>query len=192
VETNNFCRNCGGQLEENAKFCATCGAEIDRVKNTDSNIQAPEVSLTKPRVDSSVLQQSSWENKSREKILQEKIKREFYTYQGRLNRWAYFQRGLILSVVCFVFLLIFGGIAAVASGVISFLFGAIAVVGYIFICIGTVMLAIRRCHDLDKSGWLSLVLFIPYVNIIGGLYILFAKGTQGDNKYGPDLLEGKD
>ncbi|HFB66173.1 MAG TPA: DUF805 domain-containing protein [Aeromonadales bacterium] len=44
---------------------------------------------------------------------------------------------------------------------------------------------IRRLNDLDKTGWLSLLTFIPIVGAIFGLYVLFAKGSPGSNSYGP-------
>ncbi len=49
----------------------------------------------------------------------------------------------------------------------------------------SVCLCIRRLHDLNKSGWLWLLFLIPVVNIIFGIYIFVAKGTDGPNNYGP-------
>ena len=47
-------------------------------------------------------------------------------------------------------------------------------------------LAVKRCHDRDKSGWFLLIGFIP---IIGGVWLLvelgFLDGTQGPNRFGP-------
>lgn len=40
-------------------------------------------------------------------------------------------------------------------------------------------LVFRRCHDSDKSGWWML---LPIYNV----YLLFVRGTQGDNRFGPD------
>ena len=31
-----FCRNCGSEVSDNAKFCSKCGANVER-KNTDAN-----------------------------------------------------------------------------------------------------------------------------------------------------------
>ncbi|WP_415926391.1 DUF805 domain-containing protein [Ningiella sp. W23] len=59
---------------------------------------------------------------------------------------------------------------------------------YLFMLIGFVFVGIRRLHDIDKSAWYYLIMFIPLVNIIFGLYILFARGTQGSNNYGPQPL----
>ena len=47
----------------------------------------------------------------------------------------------------------------------------------------------KRWHDLDQSGWLALLSFIP---VIGPLlcYIVagFLRGTSGHNRFGPDPL----
>ena len=45
---------------------------------------------------------------------------------------------------------------------------------------------VKRLHDLDKSGWLILLMFVPIVNALFGLYMLFADGTVGPNQYGED------
>lgn len=43
------------------------------------------------------------------------------------------------------------------------------------------MFAIQRSHDMNVSGWLSLILLIP---LIGALVFMFAPGTKGPNNYG--------
>ncbi len=49
--------------------------------------------------------------------------------------------------------------------------------------------AAKRWHDRDKSGWWTLISFIP---IIGGFWMLiecgFLKGTEGPNRFGADPL----
>ncbi len=44
--------------------------------------------------------------------------------------------------------------------------------------------AIRRLHDVGKSGWFSVSLLLSVVGIVWLLILLFSKGTQGENKYG--------
>ena len=51
-----------------------------------------------------------------------------------------------------------------------------------------VSLVLRRLHDLDKGAIGVVWMFIPIANLIFSLYILFKKGTPGDNRYGPDPL----
>jgi len=62
--------------------------------------------------------------------------------------------------------------------------GAIAVLMYAAIFAVSIILNRRRLHDLEQSGWLTLLIFIPLVNFFFGLYLLFAPGTQGENRYG--------
>lgn len=46
--------------------------------------------------------------------------------------------------------------------------------------------AVRRLHDVNKSGWYLLVALIPIAGAIWLLVLLASKGTHGDNTYGPD------
>ena len=53
----------------------------------------------------------------------------------------------------------------------------------------SICLYAKRWHDRDKSGWWSLIVFVP---IIGSIWILvelgFLRGTEGPNRFGPDPL----
>lgn len=55
--------------------------------------------------------------------------------------------------------------------------------------ISSIMLNIKRSHDLDKTGWFVLLLAVPLLNAAVLLYLFFARGTYGDNAYGPDPLQ---
>jgi uncharacterized membrane protein YhaH (DUF805 family) len=56
-------------------------------------------------------------------------------------------------------------------------------------------------HDVDRSGWTSLVWLLPFVGAVAMLiWCLFIPGTKGPNKYGdidstssslPKLFQGK-
>ncbi|MCO5222871.1 MAG: DUF805 domain-containing protein [Thermomicrobiales bacterium] len=50
--------------------------------------------------------------------------------------------------------------------------------------IAGIFMGIKRLHDLDKSGWLYLLGIIPIVSFFFALYLIFFKGTEGDNQYG--------
>ena len=47
-----------------------------------------------------------------------------------------------------------------------------------------IFLKIRRMHDFDYRGWWLLLLFIPFVNFIITLVIIFTPGTKGPNRFG--------
>jgi len=40
----------------------------------------------------------------------------------------------------------------------------------------------KRLHDVGATGWYQLILLVPYINL-GMLFLFFAKGTPGPNKY---------
>ena len=49
----------------------------------------------------------------------------------------------------------------------------------------------KRWHDMDKSGWMALLQFVPGVNFIAFLYLGFSQGTRGPNRYGEAPLRVK-
>lgn len=46
------------------------------------------------------------------------------------------------------------------------------------------LFSIKRFHDRNQSGWWCILLLIPIVNIVAGLYLIFAPGALHSNKYG--------
>lgn len=64
-----------------------------------------------------------------------------------------------------------------AQPYITFLF-------FISIMIPTVCLQIRRLHDLNKSGWFVLFLFIPVIGTLALIVIGVIKGDQTENRFG--------
>jgi uncharacterized membrane protein YhaH (DUF805 family) len=51
-----------------------------------------------------------------------------------------------------------------------------------------IALQIRRLHDLNQTGWLTLLCFVPLVSYGIGIYVSLWPGTDGENKYGPKPL----
>ena len=46
--------------------------------------------------------------------------------------------------------------------------------------------AVRRLHDIDRSGWWMFIAIIPFVGSIVLLIWLVSEGTLGDNRFGED------
>jgi uncharacterized membrane protein YhaH (DUF805 family) len=93
---------------------------------------------------------------------------------GRLGRLRYigYSMGLWL-----VFSLVIVVVAAIAGQQAA---GILTLVGYLAIFVVMVMLTIQRSHDFDTSGWLSLLMFVPLVNLI----FWFIPGSPGENRFG--------
>ena len=60
-------------------------------------------------------------------------------------------------------------------------FYLVLVVSYLYF---SLLIAVRRLHDLNKSGWLILLFFVPVIQFFFILYLLIAPGTRGNNSYG--------
>jgi uncharacterized membrane protein YhaH (DUF805 family) len=52
-----------------------------------------------------------------------------------------------------------------------------------------IAVSIRRLHDIDKSGWMILILFIPLIGLIWLWILMMIKGNPGNNKFGPNQIE---
>jgi uncharacterized membrane protein YhaH (DUF805 family) len=120
---------------------------------------------------------------------------------GRFGRLSYlawlFVSTFVFYIAIFVAIFAFGVSGAMLgqTEANSGLFGGLSIIAILgFVVVYIVFLyfifvfAIRRLHDLNQTGWLSLLFLVPLVNIIFGLYVLFAKGTPGTNNYGPQRI----
>ncbi len=115
----------------------------------------------------------------------------YANFSGRAQRSAYWWWALFNFAV--------GIIIALAEGGGSFRGGngsvEFAVVGGVFSWIWILLnllpglgLAVRRLHDLDKSGWWLLIGMIPLVGAIILLVWFCSRGTGGSNRFGADPL----
>ncbi len=113
-------------------------------------------------------------------------KMHFFSWGQRIGRLRYFAYSMGIYFIFMVAMGVVGGIlgGVLGSGGESALM-AFVVIAYIPMVIGMVALGVRRLHDLDKSGWLWLVLLIPIVNIILTIYMMFFPGTSATNRFGP-------
>ncbi|MCG6896101.1 MAG: DUF805 domain-containing protein [Thiocapsa sp.] len=53
------------------------------------------------------------------------------------------------------------------------------------VMIATILFFIRRLHDIELSGWWALLMLVPLVNVVFGLYGILKPGTDGPNRFGP-------
>lgn len=108
-----------------------------------------------------------------------------FSMKGRLGRLRYLAYGFGIALVGQLLLVLMGGAGAALQTETSSTFSLIGIgVVYIAMIIVSIMLAVQRLHDLDKTGWLYLLILVPLLNIFFGLYMLFAPGSQGNNRYG--------
>jgi len=103
-----------------------------------------------------------------------------YSARGRIGRLWYFLTHTVTWAVGFA---LFYAAIVIDRGE----FGAITIFGILILFVAvffTSFLIIKRLHDLGYSGWLLLLNFLPFVSWVMGLFLLFAPGQPGPNKYG--------
>ena len=88
------------------------------------------------------------------------------------------------------FWVLFTIIAEIVTGIVDVLLG-ITLVTTLFVLVTLlpgVAVAVRRLHDLDRTGWWLLLVFIPLVGAIVLIVWFCTIGTRGYNRFGPDPL----
>ena len=53
--------------------------------------------------------------------------------------------------------------------------------------IALLLTCIRRLHDLGRSGWWTLVTFVPFLNFAFCFWLMIIPGTPGANEYGQSV-----
>lgn len=119
-----------------------------------------------------------------------------FSASGRFGRLSYLGWNMLLAV--FVFFLAI--IAAVMITVLSksspdssliYIFGGLFVIVYIAMIYLSFVFSIRRLHDRNQTGWLSLLSLVPLVNLLFFIYLSCAKGDATENNYGsPRMTQG--
>jgi curved DNA-binding protein CbpA len=110
---------------------------------------------------------------------QEQVQESFFSIKGRLRRSTYIGRALLLGIPV--------GITTMAiqeSYDETTIF--LSAILMLFCSVLIFIQFIKRLHDINLSGWFSLINFIPYVGALFGLVILFIDGKKGENQYGID------
>ncbi len=72
------------------------------------------------------------------------------------------------------------------NGAMSLPYGYVNLLYSLAVFIPGLAVAVRRLHDVGKSGWLFLVVLIPLVGAIWLLVLFFTDSQPGMNKYGPN------
>ncbi len=99
------------------------------------------------------------------------------TFDGRMGRLKYATANLVMLALLYIPV-----IMALQRPTLGRL--ALLAVAALVLTLFGMRLAVLRCHDCDKSGWWSILLWLPTVNFIVTLVLSFAPGTDGSNDYG--------
>lgn len=110
------------------------------------------------------------------------IKKQFFDVNGRIGRLDYLIRLIVASVTFGV--LFFVNIMLISVHQTPPISVALSWVIIAASCIVSLVLMAKRLHDVNKTGWLALLLFVPVVGFILFLVMLFMPGSEDANNFG--------
>jgi len=115
------------------------------------------------------------------------VLKKYTEFSGRARRKEYWYFVLFNSIVSIILISIDSmvGTLNMEAG-----YGVFSTIYSLAVFLPTLGVAIRRLHDIGKSGWWILIGFIPLIGAIV-LIIFFVKDSQpGDSQYGPNPKAG--
>lgn len=107
----------------------------------------------------------------------------YANFKGRARRSEYWFFVLTYFIIAIIAVMIDGGLG------LNF---APLPYGYVYMLVAlahlipSLAVAVRRLHDVGKSGWFYFIILIPLIGAIWLLVLFFTEGVQGENEYGPD------
>ena len=121
-----------------------------------------------------------------------KVLKQYADFNGRARRKEYWIYNIINSII--------GGLLFfldyLLGTTIDFLdlgegnsLGILYLVYALFVFIPGVAVAVRRLHDVGKSGWMLLIALIPLIGAIWLLVLYLTDSNPGENIYGPNPKE---
>ena len=114
------------------------------------------------------------------------MKENFSNFSGRARRKEYWMFILFNMIFGFVAMLL-DNLLGIADPVIGY--GAIYGLYTLALIIPGIAVAVRRLHDLGKSGWMLLIAFIPLIGAIWLIVLMCTDSNAGENQYGANPKE---
>lgn len=105
--------------------------------------------------------------------------KKVFNYRGRASKSEYWWFQLYFTLIAILMFSI------VETHGTIFTFGQVLFVLFLFNNLPLLSAAVRRFHDMNKSGWSVLWSLIPFIGTFIVLIMLAGDGTKGKNKFGP-------
>ena len=120
-----------------------------------------------------------------------KVVRDNYAnFSGRARRkeyWMFFLFNMIFTIVAGIADNILGTDFTIGEGSysVSMGYGWIYLIYMLAVIIPGCSVAVRRLHDVGKSGWFLLISLIPLIGVIWLTILMCTEGNKIENTYGP-------
>lgn len=112
--------------------------------------------------------------------------RNYANFSGRARRSEYWYFVLFNVIFCVVAMIAdhFAG-----TTIDPLPYGYVYLAYALFAFLPGLAVAVRRLHDVGKSGWMILIALIPLIGAIWLLVLLFTDSQPGRNEYGENPKE---
>jgi uncharacterized membrane protein YhaH (DUF805 family) len=115
-----------------------------------------------------------------------KCLKQYADFSGRARRkeyWMFVLFNIIFAIVAMILDNVFGiAMEGVGNGPIYRLY-------LLATLIPSLAVAVRRLHDVGKSGWMILISLIPIIGAIWLLVLMVTDSNPGENQYGQNPKE---
>lgn len=116
-----------------------------------------------------------------------KVLKDFGNFRGRARRSEYWFFVLFNVIFAFVAMGLDNALGTtIKIEEVAIPYGYIYLLYTLVVIIPGLAVAVRRLHDVGKSGWFLLIALIPLIGSIWLLVLFFTDGQPGENKWGPN------
>lgn len=120
---------------------------------------------------------------------------KYAVFSGRARRSEYWWWVLFVAIMSIATQFIDGAVLAPVLGFQAFQQEAgqpLTIIFSLGVLLPGLGVAVRRMHDIDRSGWWLLIAFVPILGILLLIYWFVQIGTAGTNRFGTDPLSNED
>ena len=114
------------------------------------------------------------------------IAKNYANFNGRARRSEYWYYTL-MNIIIMIGLQVFIAVSASSNlSSVSMVLGGLYLIYALGTFIPSIAVAVRRLHDVGKSGWFMFIALIPLIGSIWLLVLFCTEGNRGENIYGAD------
>jgi uncharacterized membrane protein YhaH (DUF805 family) len=115
-----------------------------------------------------------------------KVLKQYADFSGRARRKEYWMFALF-NLIFTVIAMILDNVSGLTAGALPY--GVFYLIYVLAVLIPALAVAVRRLHDVGKSGWMILIALIPIIGAIWLLVLMVTDSNQGENRFGSNPKE---
>ena len=115
----------------------------------------------------------------------ENLKGIFFDHRGRISASTFTSAFAILFLLqLLIYFILLYIVAPFCGPLLAPLIGLFSVIFSFVMTYAFLVMMIQRFHDLNSSGWLTLLMLIPLLNVILFFVLMFKRGSAYENNFG--------